>query len=543
MPKGLTPRTTTARVSPLAHLGPVPNATHQPQGYYTILRPDANYLQHPPRINAPYAQYPGPHPQAPAAYSSQYAAFQHQHPGPAVYDPRYGLPPPQAPAAQHPPFDPNFDYVAAAQRAHLAYTQTASPYIVHPVANPQIQPQQAAYGAVPQAPAVYQQAEQQQQQNGSQRFAVPVKTEQFTPQPSSAPRYKPVLQQVGAQVMARQPLANLPPNAQQQVPNLQKRPGVTHEIAHTIAEERQHVPGPQQAQSQGIANPQLMRPAPVEQPQRMPQTARPNATAAPPVNSPGVESSVSEDSEDIEEEEPLQRERDNRHLAVVRPRATSVNGSMRHTFKRADQDSVSYLLRMKCITGLMPEPIRILSVPSTTSFHQLHLIIQTAMDYTNSHLYKFKVSRLRHLGERWSWPDDTELMSLVERWSGERDYLHPSEMEKVKLTREVKLWQIYENAAWRAKGIVSTYTYDFGSEKTFEIHFMGQADNMLGKAIGKRENQDIACLAGEGGAIHEVDDSAPRPRPYKWDMNQVNKDLKKLQRLKVYKDQIVQGRF
>ncbi|KAK5733508.1 hypothetical protein LTR17_009625 [Elasticomyces elasticus] len=200
---------------------------------------------------------------------------------------------------------------------------------------------------------------------------------------------------------------------------------------------------------------------------------------------------------------------------------------------------------MKCITGLMPEPIRILGVPSTTSFHQLHLIIQTAMDYTNSHLYKFKVSRLRHLGERWSWPDDTELMSLVERWSGERDYLHPSEIEKVKLTREVKLWQIYENAAWRAEGIVSTYTYDFGSEKTFEIHFMGQADSMLGKAIGKRENQDIACLAGEGGAIHEDDDSAPRPRPrpYKWDMNQVNKDLKKLQRLKVYKDQIVQGRF
>ncbi|KAK5719807.1 hypothetical protein LTR17_015096 [Elasticomyces elasticus] len=541
MPKELTPRTTTARVSPLAHSGPVPNnATYQPQGYYTILRPDASYLHHPPRIDAPYAQYPGPHPQAPAAYNSQYAAFHRQ--GPAVYDARYGVCPPQAPAAQHPPFDPNYDYVAAAERAHLASAQTANPHIVHPVANPQVQSQGSAHGTIVQNPAVYPQT-QQQEQSGSQRSVLPIKIEQPTPQPGSAPRHDPVPQQVGAQDVARRALTDLPPNVQQQVPIPQKRPVARHEVAHNPAGERQHVAGPQQAQSQGIANPQLTRPALVEQPQRMPQTARPNAIAPRPVNSPGAESPVSEDSEDLEEEEPLQREHDNRHPTVVGPRATSVNGSMRHTFRRADQDSVSYLLRMKCITGLMPEPIRILSVPSTTSFHQLHLIIQTAMDYTNSHLYKFKVNRLRHLGERWSWPDDTELMSLVERWSGERDYLHPSEMEKVKLTRDVKLWQIYENAAWRTKGIVSTYTYDFGSEKTFEIHFMGQADSMLSKAIGKQENQDIACLAGEGGAIHEDDDSAPRPRPYKWNMNQVNKDLKKLQRLKVYKDQIVQGHF
>ncbi|KAK4888974.1 hypothetical protein LTR27_012195 [Elasticomyces elasticus] len=531
MPKELTPRTTTARVSPLAHPGPVPNnASYQQQGYYTILRPDANYLQHPPRIGALYTQYPGPHPQAQAVYGAQYAAYQ----GAAVHDPRYGVSPLRAPAAQHPPFDPNYDYVAAAQRAHIAYTQTASPHIVHPVANPQIQPLRPAYGAVPQAPAVYPQAEQQQQQSGSQRCAVPVKTEQFTPQPVSAPRHNPVLQQAGAQVVARLPLANLPPNAQQQVPNPQKRPVPSHEVAHTAAGDRQHVAGPQQAQNHRTADPLIGQPR-----VGSPQLARPAVNprpAAPPVDRPRAASPVSESSEDIEDQDPRYRE-NRRRLALGALSGKAVNKILQRTVAQPNQDSIGYLLRIKCLTGPLPEPLRILRMPSTTNFHQLHLIIQESMDYSNTHLHKFKISRLRRWNEKPQYPDAKDLLFLAERYhADELDRWHPDEDGKHKLTREVKLWRIYENATWRAEGIVCKYIYDFGSPKTFEIIFMGQADAMLGKAIGKREDQEIACLAGEGGPIDEDDDRARRPRPYKWSVTQVNKDLKKLARLKAYKE-------
>ncbi|KAK4953327.1 hypothetical protein LTR10_009036 [Elasticomyces elasticus] len=521
----LTLRTTTARVTPLAHPGPVPySATHQSQGYYTILRPDANYLQHPPRIDRPHTQYPGPHPQAQAVYGGQYAAYR----GSVVHDSRYGVPAPQAPAAHHAPFDPNYDYVAAAQRAHIAYAQTAGPRIAHPAADLQIQPQQSAYGAVPQAPAVYPQAELQQQQSASQRFAVPVKNEQFTPRPASVPRHNPVLQQAGGQVVARPPLADLSQNVQQQVPHLRKRPVASHGVAHTPAEDRQ------QAQNHGTAGPVIGQPRIGD-----PQLARPVANprpAPPPVNRPRAASPASESSEDIEDLDPRYRE-SRRRLALGALSGKAVNKILRRSIAQPNQDSIGYLLRIKCITGLMPEPLRILRVPSTANFHQLHLIVQESMDYSNSHLHKSKISRLRRWNEKPQYPDAKDLLFLAERYhADELDRWHPDEDGKHKLTREVKLWQIYENATWRAEGIACKYNYDFGSPKTFEIIFMGQADAMLGKAVGKREDQEIACLAGEGGPIDEDDDCARRPRPYKWSITQVNKDLKKFARLKAYNE-------
>ncbi|KAK0939216.1 hypothetical protein LTR29_009207 [Friedmanniomyces endolithicus] len=221
------------------------------------------------------------------------------------------------------------------------------------------------------------------------------------------------------------------------------------------------------------------------------------------------------------------------------PRATSVQGSMRHTFARPDQASIGYLFRLKMVFAEMPQPLRILRVPSTTTFHQFHL---TAFDYTNSHLYRFKLHTLRQPGERRPYypPDPNEIMKLDERFLGDprdREYMRPEELEKLRLTREVKLWQIYENAEWRAKGVVGEYIYDFGNTKTFNIQFMGQADNQLGKAIGKGEEQDVFCVAGEGCPVDEDDDYKDREEPWSWEPDQVNKDLKKLCRLNVYTKQ------
>ncbi|KAK3620050.1 hypothetical protein LTR56_023633 [Elasticomyces elasticus] len=456
-------------------------------------------------------------------YGGQYAAYQ----GPAVYDPRYGVPPPQAPAAQHQPFDPNYDYVAAAQRAHIAYAQTAIPYAVHPG--------RKSSGTTSTNPAVYPQA-QQQQQTGSQRSALPVKSEQFIPQPISAPRHEPVLQQVGSRVVERLPLANLPPNAQQQASNPQKRSDATqtHAAAHNPAGDRQHVAGPQQGHNQRTANPLIGQPR-VGSPQFSQPVANPRP-APTNVDRPQAASPASESSEDIEDQDPRYRE-NRRRLALGALSGRAVNKILRRSVAQPNQDSIGYLLRLKCITGLMPEPLRILRVPSIANFHQLHLIIQESMDYSNSHLHKFKISRLRRWNEKPQYPDAKDLLFLAERYHAEElDRWHPDEDGKHKLTREVKLWQIYENATWRAEGIVCKYIYDFGSPKTFEIIFMGQADAMLGNAIGKREDQEIACLAGEGGPIDEDYDCAQRPRPYKWSVTQVNKDLKKLARLKAYKE-------
>ena len=55
-------------------------------------------------------------------------------------------------------------------------------------------------------------------------------------------------------------------------------------------------------------------------------------------------------------------------------RATSVQGSMRHTFARPDQASIGYLFRLKMVFTEMPQPLRILRVPSTATFHQFHLV-------------------------------------------------------------------------------------------------------------------------------------------------------------------------
>ncbi|KAK0274366.1 hypothetical protein LTR35_009295 [Friedmanniomyces endolithicus] len=157
-------------------------------------------------------------------------------------------------------------------------------------------------------------------------------------------------------------------------------------------------------------------------------------------------------------------------------RATSVQGSMRHTFARPDQASIGYLFRLKMVFTEMPQPLRILRVPSTATFHRFHLActsdwgaiptvvelaypVMTAFDYTNSHLYRFKLHTLRQPGERRPYypPDPNEIMKLDERFLGDprdREYMRPEELEKLRLTREVKLWQVYENAEWRARGVV-----------------------------------------------------------------------------------------
>ncbi|KAK5710718.1 hypothetical protein LTR15_012874 [Elasticomyces elasticus] len=258
--------------------------------------------------------------------------------------------------------------------------------------------------------------------------------------------------------------------------------------------------------------------------------------APPPVDRPRAASPASDSSEDIEDQDPRYRE-NRRRLALGALSGKAVNKILRRTVAQPNQDSIGYLLRIKCLTGPLPEPLRILRVPSTANFHQLHLIIQESMDYSNSHLHNFKISRLRRWNEKPQYPNAKDLLFLAERYHVEElDRWHPDEDGKHKLTREVKLWQIYENATWRAGGIVCKYIYDFGSPKTFEIIFMGQADAMLGKAIGKREDQEIACLAGEGGPVDEDDDCARRPRPYKWIVTQVNKDLKKFARLKAYNE-------
>jgi len=187
---------------------------------------------------------------------------------------------------------------------------------------------------------------------------------------------------------------------------------------------------------------------------------------------------------------------------------------------------------------LTAPPVRILRVPSIVTFHQLHLIIQAAFDYTDSHLYRFKVRALRLPGERKPVcpVDPMEIMTLDDSLLDphHEDFMRAEELERMKKSREVKLWQVYESTEWRARGVVMDYQYDFGSPKHFDIQLMGQADPMIGKAIGKRVDQDVSCLAGEGRAIDEDDDCAPRTGPWKWSITQVNKDLKKLMRLKVY---------
>ncbi len=65
-------------------------------------------------------------------------------------------------------------------------------------------------------------------------------------------------------------------------------------------------------------------------------------------------------------------------------RATSVQGSMRHTFARPDQASIGYLFRLKIVFTEMPQPLRILRVPSTATFHQFHLVSVTLNTYISS---------------------------------------------------------------------------------------------------------------------------------------------------------------
>ena len=207
------------------------------------------------------------------------------------------------------------------------------------------------------------------------------------------------------------------------------------------------------------------------------------------------------------------------------------------TVPRPDQDTVGYLFRVMIRTMGPPNIVRILRVPSTATFHQLHLILQSAFEWHNYHLYNFEVNTVPQKGQPKRQYDEldirydpNEVMRLEER-PQDFDFLSP---DKLKVKRDVKLWQIFENETWTAKGVVVEYTYDLGDNWNHILHFMGRADGMLGDAMGKLD-QPAFCVAGEGRPCEEDSGSFPTHDVWKWDIVKINKELRQLCRLKAFK--------
>lgn len=174
----------------------------------------------------------------------------------------------------------------------------------------------------------------------------------------------------------------------------------------------------------------------------------------------------------------------------------------------------SYLLLIRLLDTDSPTITRILSVPSTLNFVQLHVVLQIAFGWQAAHAWKFTVKgspvALDHdpfhdpeylyyelaYGRRGMFEE--ELMNL-------NDWPDPSNKLEFNAA-DTKLSHAFGKPEWCSKGVRAIYTYDFGDGWEHEITFLGVSDANLVKAFSAAmppsklpKRPFLLCITGEVG--------------------------------------------
>ncbi len=132
---------------------------------------------------------------------------------------------------------------------------------------------------------------------------------------------------------------------------------------------------------------------------------------------------------------------------------------------------VIYRIRVS-LDGILPEIWRRIEVPETYTFWDLHVAIQDAMGWLDSHLHEFAVSGARKKQLPIGIPDEDGEIDRLPGW-------------KVGISKHL---------TWPGQRI--SYTYDFGDSWRHEILVEGMF-------LADRTRMSPVCLAGEGACPPE----------------------------------------
>lgn len=211
-----------------------------------------------------------------------------------------------------------------------------------------------------------------------------------------------------------------------------------------------------------------------------------------------------------------------------------------------------------------PMITRLLSVPPSLTFGQLHQALQSAFGWTNSHMHSFRVeidppSESREL----SFPKT--VLTLQSARSLENFGFGREIVDESKWT----LRNVIEKEEWKGKPVASkadlriTYKYDMGDGWEHQIQLLGRAEKGLHAALTglpEEKAQKVLCVSGEGHPCAEDCGSEPgweelkkaftKPKgdrelkewyknvcangdrkgldPWKWDLMDVNAALEKI---------------
>ncbi|TEY83836.1 hypothetical protein BOTCAL_0024g00450 [Botryotinia calthae] len=222
----------------------------------------------------------------------------------------------------------------------------------------------------------------------------------------------------------------------------------------------------------------------------------------------------------------------------------------------------NYLLLVRLTSSDDPTITRLLSVPSTYSFLQLHKIIQIAFGWAGCHAFHFTGRRTAEgeldVDKGW-FPRGKEVLSLqmtkdqVEIMS---DVFNDPDVD-VKACADCTLKDAYENEKYES--LEMEYEYDHGDSWIHEIIFLGKELKNVRKAMAIPPQLKVVCMAGEGHPCAEDCGGEPGwedlkrvfkgrkadsrknwyktscangdPKgldPYRWDMMEVNHALSEL---------------
>lgn len=167
--------------------------------------------------------------------------------------------------------------------------------------------------------------------------------------------------------------------------------------------------------------------------------------------------------------------------------------------------SPGYLLWANLPTKSPPCISRMLRVPASLTFKQLHKVLQVAFGWTNRHVYSFEVHTIANnppKGEIRFGRDPTHVMSLQMREMTDAmadfDFFRGPEQTMVKAVGDVRLHEVFGEPEWRRLGVTVTCHYDMGDGWEHSIQFAGPAEPHLSTAMGFGDEQRVFCFGGEG---------------------------------------------
>ncbi|KAL8916009.1 MAG: hypothetical protein Q9208_008740 [Pyrenodesmia sp. 3 TL-2023] len=174
-------------------------------------------------------------------------------------------------------------------------------------------------------------------------------------------------------------------------------------------------------------------------------------------------------------------------------------------------DDRNYLLHTMNVLTSNPMITRLLSVPPSLTFGQLHEALQVAFGWAGCHMHSFRVEiENPSQSRKASLPEEVLTLQSAEHI----DELGRKTVDENKWT----LRDVIEKEEWEGKPVASkadihiTYEYDMGDGWEHQIQLLGRAEKGLHAALTglpEEKAQKVLCVSGEGHPCAEDCGSEP----------------------------------